>query len=142
MYFLNEICIHTLHAYFSTECAAPSQESAEAKRTSKKPKTSTNLADSLFEQFGAKRLRTEDDELVRYENMPADVRNEDVLSWWKTNEKVFPRLSFLARQYLATPATSASSERVFSSAGRTITDLRSRLSSQTLADFLYVHYNC
>jgi len=55
----------------------------------------------------------------------------------------FPRLSFLARQYLATPATSAAVERrVFSSAGRTISDLRSSLSSQTVSDMLFVHYNC
>jgi len=48
----------------------------------------------------------------------------------------------MARQYLATPATSAASERVFSSAGRTISDLRSSLSWQTVSDILFVHYNC
>jgi len=39
------------------------------------------------------------------------------LEWWKANHAGFPHLSVLARRVLAIPATSAPSERLFSTAG-------------------------
>ena len=38
----------------------------------------------------------------------------DPLAWWKLHDSLFPRVSKLARKYLAIPASSAPSERVFS----------------------------
>lgn len=63
------------------------------------------------------------------------------LDWWKTNHKDYPNLSKLARKYLAIPATSACSERLFSAAGRTISDERSSLHSDTARNLLYLRYN-
>ena len=37
----------------------------------------------------------------------------DPLAWWKLHDSRFPRISKLARKYLAIPASSAPSERVF-----------------------------
>lgn len=51
----------------------------------------------------------------------------DPLKWWKVSQKFYPRLSNLARKYLCIPATSASSERVFSKGGNVFTCLRSSL---------------
>lgn len=52
---------------------------------------------------------------------------EDPLVWWKQSYQHFPRLAVLAKKYLCIPATSASSERVFSTGGNIVTCLRSSL---------------
>jgi len=56
----------------------------------------------------------------------------DPLSWWRTNASKFPILAIMARNYLAIPATSASSERVFSTTGNIVTRNRNRLTGKTL----------
>nr|XP_054596381.1 uncharacterized protein LOC129163319 [Nothobranchius furzeri] len=45
---------------------------------------------------------------------------EDPLGWWKLSQNLFPRLCILAKKYLCIPATSASSERVFSTGGNVV----------------------
>ncbi|XP_039903045.1 E3 SUMO-protein ligase ZBED1-like [Simochromis diagramma] len=52
---------------------------------------------------------------------------EDPLGWWKLSQNLFPRLSILAKKYLGIPATSASSERVFSTGGNVVNCLRASL---------------
>ena len=59
-------------------------------------------------------------------------QNKDVLLWWKGNSKKYPNLSRMARDYLAIPATSASSERLFSSGKLMISDTRNSLSPSTI----------
>ena len=44
-------------------------------------------------------------------------RKENPLAWWKSNSSRFSRLSNSAKTFLAIPATSTPSERVFSVAG-------------------------
>ena len=41
-------------------------------------------------------------------------RVNDVMQWWSDHEANFPRIALLALKYLAIPASSAPSERVFS----------------------------
>jgi hypothetical protein len=45
----------------------------------------------------------------------------------------------LAKKYLAFPATSAPSERVFSTAGFTIANARARLLPETAAELVFLH---
>ena len=72
-------------------------------------------------------------EVDKYRKMPVlqnktnDVHNCPLQDFWKPNEKKFPVLSFLARMYLAIPATSAPSERLFSYSSRNISKSRNRL---------------
>ena len=47
------------------------------------------------------------------------------LAWWKMNESRFPHLAHVTCGILRTPATSTPSERTFSTAGLTVTKLRS-----------------
>ena len=63
-------------------------------------------------------------------NLPledSEGEENDPLLWWKKNQDVFPSLAKLARIYLAIPATSAPTERIFSRASLVINRLRSRL---------------
>ncbi|XP_057210029.1 E3 SUMO-protein ligase ZBED1-like [Triplophysa rosa] len=51
----------------------------------------------------------------------------DPLKWWNEHEKIYPRLSKVAKKYLCIPATSSPSERAFSTGGNLVTCLRSSL---------------
>ena len=65
----------------------------------------------------------------------------DPLEWWKEHKSKFVRLAQLARKYLAIPATSAPSERLFSSAGLTIAKERARLTQDNAAMLIFLHEN-
>ena len=65
----------------------------------------------------------------------------DILEWWASNEKEFPNLSIMARQYLGVPATSASAERLFSIAGRVYDDLRQRMTPEMLEERMWAKIN-
>jgi len=65
----------------------------------------------------------------------------DILAYWRSHENTVPDLARLARRILATPASSASSERLFSAAGRTINDRRTNLSSSRAEQLLFVQQN-
>ena len=52
----------------------------------------------------------------------------------------WPGLSHIARCYLGIPATSTSSERSFSLAGRTLEERRSQLDLDTLDNFMFISW--
>ena len=56
------------------------------------------------------------------------VSSKNPLMFWKDQVTEFPILSEVARRLFSVSASSAQSERDFSSAGHTVTDIRSRLS--------------
>jgi len=45
-------------------------------------------------------------------------RSHKPLAFWKSHEKLFPKLFLLSQKYLCIPATSVPSERLFSIAGQ------------------------
>jgi hypothetical protein len=65
----------------------------------------------------------------------------DTLEWWKANESRYKALSGAARKYLAIPATSAPSERVFSVAGNICNRRRASLSSDNLDALVFLNAN-
>ena len=67
--------------------------------------------------------------------------DRDLLGWWKLNSVVYPKLSKVARSVLCIPASSSSSERVFSAAGRTIEQRRTALKPATVDAILFLHDN-
>ncbi|CAM9526079.1 unnamed protein product, partial [Phaeothamnion confervicola] len=62
-----------------------------------------------------------------------------ILVWWRDRGVEFPKLALLARRVLCIPATSASSERLFSVAGQVVTKKRNRLSEQSVETLVFLH---
>ncbi|CAF3101790.1 unnamed protein product, partial [Rotaria sp. Silwood2] len=59
------------------------------------------------------------DEIDRYINTKLSFSSADtLLGWWNKHSLIFPQLALLAKSLLGIPASSATSERVFSSSGR------------------------
>ncbi|XP_041839735.1 E3 SUMO-protein ligase ZBED1-like [Melanotaenia boesemani] len=83
----------------------------------------------------------EKDEVHRYIDSQFFWDGEDLLSFWESQSqpKAFPVLSKVARMILCIPATSASSERAFSSAGRVLESRRNRLNPGTVDAILFLH---
>ena len=52
--------------------------------------------------------------MIQYENFSLAHKASSVLGWWKDHEKVLPILSKVVKKVLTVPASSAKSERVFS----------------------------
>lgn len=96
------------------------------------------LGDSYNESGSAS--ATSREACSRYIHAPIETENS-VLEWWKLNEKHFPTLAKLARRFLAIPATSVPSERMFSAAGRLITKLRNRLGASKADMLLFLYKN-
>ena len=63
------------------------------------------------------------------------------LEWWETNWGKFPLISKVARKFLCSPVTSASSEHVFSVAGRVIEKRRNRLTGTNAENLIFLHEN-
>jgi hypothetical protein len=77
----------------------------------------TELNAYLSDLYSVKKRARLEDELEDYLAEPREPSDAsyDNLSYWKAHMTCYPRLSCMARDYLAITATSASSERVFSS---------------------------
>jgi hypothetical protein len=77
--------------------------------------------------------------VVRRVHLPM---NTNILEWWMSRSSMFqPYVSTLARGYLAVPAASTSSERVFSTAGLICSSKRPKLKPDTLEDLLLISKN-
>jgi hypothetical protein len=63
------------------------------------------------------------------------------LSWWKLSAHRFKNLERLAVKYLAIPATSAPSERIWSRAARVLTVKRNRMLEEVTSAMMYCRVN-
>ena len=66
-------------------------------------------------------------EMYRYEEFTTPPKGTSVLAWWKKHKDILPILSTMARAVLAVPASSAKSERVFSTGANVVTKKRTRM---------------
>ena len=75
-----------------------------------------------------------------------DMRRKDgsfsnPLNWWRDNESKYPTLAKLAVTFLAVPATSAPSERIWSRAARVLTAKRASLKSEVTSRIMFIREN-
>jgi len=70
-----------------------------------------------------------------------DKRFFNTLAWYKEHERKFPYVSRLAKRIFCVPATSAPTERLFSTAGNIATKLRNRLLPDTASALVFLHEN-
>ncbi|CAF1053734.1 unnamed protein product [Rotaria magnacalcarata] len=70
----------------------------------------------------------DEDEIERYAKAKLVISNEEsVLQWWKKRSINYPTLSVLARSLLGIPASSCTSERIFSATGRILEQRRQNI---------------
>lgn len=109
------------------------------------PKKKTAM-DQLFGEFIATRTPVKSmrekakDEISKYRQRDSLELGGDVLQWWKKQVDL-PLLSSLAKDYLSIPATSVSSERIFSSAGNIVTAQRSLLHPDHVDQLIFLKKN-
>ena len=65
----------------------------------------------------------------------------DPLKWWKDNRMKYPYVANISRKFLAIPATSAPSERVWSRAARILSFRRARLKDDLVGRMMFVREN-
>jgi len=81
----------------------------------------------------------ESDEVEHYLNTKISFTKDDtLLQWWNKHSLIFPRFAVLAKSLFGVPASSATSERVFSSSGRILKKRRQSLNPDVVDDMLMI----
>ena len=75
-------------------------------------------------------------DLSSYMQIKRDSTITNALEWWKGSQSMYPKLSKMAHDVMAVPATGAGVEREFSISGRVVTKQRNRLSPKTICDIM------
>ena len=110
-------------------------EKQKKKRNKRAKRDDISVDDVLKEFVSNENSSTDDDEPYNevIECMKRKVyyqKGEDVLSWWKKHSCMYPQLSRLASALLSIPASSATSERIFSETGRILEARRQLLNPE------------
>ncbi|XP_077378781.1 E3 SUMO-protein ligase ZBED1-like isoform X2 [Festucalex cinctus] len=130
----------------STSWSLEMEEQSPPKKAKKKTLAgffkTTGMASSTATMSAPPTLRQAiDAELKAYLSTPNANSEMDPLEWWRLNEGNFPRVSQLARKYLCVPATSAPSERVFSTGGNVVTCQRATLKPDKVDKLVFLAKN-
>ena len=128
----------------TTKCTNTTDD-GETAPTSKKPKSGP--VSSLFAgmSWPNKRqlngIQAVESELRRYQDEETIDLDADPLVWWKSRISQYPLLARLVRMVWSLPATSVSSEQVFSAAGNVLTKKRARLLPENVDKLVFLHQN-
>ncbi|KAK0137905.1 Zinc finger BED domain-containing protein 1 [Merluccius polli] len=82
-----------------------------------------------------------DFEIRMYRGLPAIHISSDPVLWWWQKRDTLPLLYDVAQKYLCAQASSTPSERVFSTAGDTISAERSRILPEKADMLIFLHKN-
>ncbi|KAE8575740.1 hypothetical protein XENTR_v10003928 [Xenopus tropicalis] len=106
---------------------------------------------SFFKKQSTSSMGCSGETLSEEENIKMELRaylqttevesDADPLKWWRCYQANFPRVAKLAQQYLCIPATSAPSERVFSTGGNIVTCHRAALKPETVDRLVFLAQN-
>lgn len=81
---------------------------------------------------------------IQFQNYIAEPQlrfDLNAFEWWKFRVNKYPALAELAKQYLAIPSTSVSSERCFSTAGNIVTSKRTCLLTKNVNMLIFLCQN-
>ena len=81
------------------------------------------------------------DELDKRYDEPCESEDINPFNWWASNQTRFPSIAVVARQYLAIPATSVASERLFSKCGLIYSNRRAALSPQHMEQLVFLSHS-
>lgn len=109
--------------------------------------------EELFEEEDSKLLSTQqqppistaqrvEQEIQLYRSLPPIPTKDSASFWWRKKSDTLPVLSALAEKYLCVQASSTPSERVFSTAGNTLSPERSRILPERANMTIFLHKNC
>ncbi|PLW30911.1 hypothetical protein PCANC_20329 [Puccinia coronata f. sp. avenae] len=118
-----------------TPTGSTSQSSAAPAMTENPNTISSEIRDAPNEP---EKLDTVKAEIRQYLTEAPEKDGTDILNYWFTRRARFPTLAKMARTFLAIPATSAASERVFSKGRRIISWQRSSLNPKSVEELLCV----
>ncbi|RXN23605.1 zinc finger BED domain-containing 1-like protein [Labeo rohita] len=106
---------------------------------------------SFFKKQSTSSMGCSGETLSEEENIKMELRaylqttevdsDADPLQWWRCYQANFPCVAKLAQQYLCIPATSAPSERVFSTGGNIVTCHRAALKPDTVDRLVFLAQN-
>jgi len=131
-----------LHGLFEEYRAtfAPSDGTPQSTESESPQSKQVGGSDRMMKSMYAKRMKLNSGssssynrgsrtELEKYlaEECEDDIKNFDILAWWKGQSSRFPILSRLARDVLAIPISTVASESAFSTCGRIMDDFRTSL---------------
>jgi hypothetical protein len=100
------------------------------------------MQNDVLEEFAGDTNEDSDDdsdEIDRYINTKLSFsKNDSLLEWWNKHSLIFPQLALLAKSLFGVPASSATSERVFSSSGQILEKRRQSLDPEIVDDILLI----
>lgn len=78
-------------------------------------------------------------EVSRYLSLPTEGGKTNPIKWWNGNQSLFSNLSRMAGDSFGMMPSSAASERLFSKAGRAITNVRNKLKEDSAESTILLH---
>ena len=80
-------------------------------------------------------------EIETFQRLPRTDAEANPLKWWSLHASTYPILAALAKKYLCVPASSSSSERVFSTSGNIVSKKRSCLKPHKVDELVFLAHN-